>query len=135
MKRRIVEAVDGAGHGVQLARQEALARAQHDCAEPNWDGYGAAGADRRSARWARRVLGDLPTSLGVPEVAFEPDGDAGFEWWWAPDTVLAVSVGKDGEVRYAARVAGRSVSGAGMFADGLPSDLLAVARELLQVVP
>lgn len=111
--------------------REALIDAFRDCGQPNWDGYGAAPADPSAAAWAAAVLNALPNCLGVPEVAFEPDGAAGIEWWRGPDHNLAVSVGPDGKVSFAARLGRKQVSGTGDFADGLPSDLSAAAYRLI----
>lgn len=102
-----------------------------DCSQPDWDGYGADPADPRAAAWGADVLDVFPDGLGVPEIAFEPDGAAGFEWWRGPDKTLAVSVGPDGEVSFAARLGNDQVSGTAVFADGLPSDLVAAAYRLL----
>lgn len=115
---------------VRRERESALDEAFQNCSEADWDGYGAAPADELSREWARKVLAAFPTRLGVPEIAFEPDGDAGLEWWWGPDRVLTVSVGRNGELRYAARLNGARVIGTGMFADGLPKRLVETALKL-----
>ena len=44
---------------------------------------------------------------------------------------LAVSVGPDGEVSFAARLGNDRVSGTAVFADGLPNDLVAAAYRLI----
>jgi len=82
--------------------------------------------------WARQVLAAFPSTLGVPDIAFEPDGDAGLEWWLGPDRVLSVSVGRNGELRYAARLNAVRVIGTEMFADGLPKRLVEAALELVE---
>ena len=115
---------------VRRERESALDEAFQNCSEADWDGYGAAPADELSREWARKVLAAFPIRLGVPEIAFEPDGDAGLEWWRGPDRVLTVSVGRNGELRYAARLNGARVIGAGMFADGLPKRLVETALKL-----
>ena len=115
---------------VRRERESALDEAFQNCSETDWDGYGAAPADALSRKWARKVLAAFPTRLGVPEIAFEPDGDAGLEWWRGPDRVLTVSVGRNGELRYAARLNAARVIGTGMFADGLPKRLVETALKL-----
>ena len=112
-------------------RDLALLEAFCDCSESDWDGYGAAPANALSMEWARKVLEALPSCLGVPEVAFEPDGDAGLEWWRGPDMVLSVSVGRNGELRYAARLNAARTIGTEIFADGLPKRLVEAAYELV----
>jgi len=109
-----------------------LDEAFEDCSEADWDGYGAAPADRLSMEWAREVLVALPTRLGVPEIAFEPDGDAGLEWWRGSERVLTVSVGRNGELRYTARLNAARIIGTGMFTDGLPKRLSETALKLVE---
>jgi len=113
-------------------RQQALDEAFSECSQPDWDGYGAAPASELSMGWARQVLAAFPSTLGVPDIAFEPDGDAGLEWWLGPDRVLSVSVGRNGELRYAARLNAVRVIGTEMFADGLPKRLVEAALELVE---
>ena len=117
---------------IRHEREAALDEAFEDCSEADWDGYGAAAANELSTQWARKVLAVLPTRLGVPEIAFEPDGDAGLEWWRGADRVLTVSVGRNGELRYAARLNAARIIGTGMFADGLPKRLSETALKLVE---
>ena len=114
-------------------RQSALDAAYLECAEPDWDGYGAAPADEMSKQWARKVLLALPAGLGVPDIAFEPDGAASLEWWHGPERTLSVSIGRNGEIRYAARLNGTRVIGTETFVDGLPKRLLKVLSEMVGV--
>ena len=116
---------------IQRQRQIALTEAFRDCSEPDWDGYGAAPANDLSMWWTKQVLAAFPGRLGVPGIAFEPDGDAGLEWWRAPTRVLSVSVGRNGELRYAARLNAARIIGTEMFADGLPKRLADAAYELI----
>ena len=117
---------------VRRQRDLALAEAFHECSQPDWDGYGAVPANELSTAWARKVLSAFPDCLGVPDIAFEPDGDAGLEWWRGPDRVLSVSVGRNGELRYAARLNAARAIGTEVFADGLPKRLVEAAYELVE---
>lgn len=111
-------------------RQLALEAAYLECSEPDWDGYRAVPADEMSMHWARKVLLALPAGFGVPEVAFEPDGAASLECWHGPDRTLSVSIGRNGEIRYAAQLDGARVVGTEMLVDRLPKHLLGVLSEL-----
>ncbi|MYA40771.1 MAG: hypothetical protein F4Z31_03310 [Gemmatimonadetes bacterium] len=115
---------------VHREQESALERAFRECSQANWDGYGAAPASESAMEWARRLLAALPRRVGVPEVAFEPDGDAGLEWWRGPDRVLCVSVGRNGELRYAARLNTARIVRTEMFARRLPRHLVETALEL-----
>lgn len=115
---------------LQRDRQTALEEAFDDCSQENWDGYGAAPANELSMKWARRVLAAFPLRLGIPAIAFEPNGDAGFEWWQGADRVLAIGIGPNGEVGYAARLNDARVTGTEIFADGISQRLTDLANKL-----
>ena len=115
---------------IRREREIALGEAFRDCSEPDWDGYGAAPANESSMAWAKLVLAALPSRLGVPEIAFEPDGDAGLEWWLGPNRALSVSVGRHGQLRYAVSLDAARVIATESFADGLPKRLVEAAFDL-----
>lgn len=116
---------------IRRERARVLSEAFRGCSRPDWDGYGAAPASDLSMWWAKQVLAAFPSRLGVPEIAFEPDGDAGLEWWRGQNRVLSVSIGRNGELRYAARLNSARVIGTEMFADGLPKRLVEAAYDLM----
>lgn len=117
------------GQRIQESRL-ALFEAVEECSVPDWDGYGAAPANPMSAAWAEKVVTAFPASLGIPHFSFDPDGEALLEWIVAKDRVLSVSVGADGELRYAARISGVKRTGIEVFADALPASLAETACRL-----
>ncbi len=129
----VAESFVAAEHGRTIRDSRvALSEAVEECSAPGWDGYGAAPANAMSASWAEKVVAAFPYALGfgVPHVGFDPDGDALLEWVVRKDRVLAVSVGADGELRYAARICGFKRTGVEVFADALPAGLVETARRL-----
>ncbi len=72
--------------------------------------------------------------LGLPRVSFDPDGDALLEWRWSSDRSLDLSVGGNGELRYAARVGSARVTGIEPFAEASPTGLQGVVRRLARRV-
>lgn len=116
---------------LQRQREIALDEAYRDCSAPDWDGYGAAPANELSMSWAKQVLAALPRRLGVPEIAFEPDGDAGLECSLGPNKALSISIGCNGELRYAVRLDAATVIGTGVFADSLPKRLVEATEDLI----
>ena len=120
-----------AEHGRRIQRcRVALSEAVEECSVPDWDGYGATPANPRSAAWAEKVVAAFPPGLGVPHFAFDADGEAILEWNVARDRVLSVSVGVDGELRYAAGISGFKRTGIEIFADALPVGLAETACRL-----
>ena len=116
---------------LQRASREAIHEAFKECSAHGWDGYGAAPANPDSASRAEAVVAPLLSTLGLPHYSFDPQGDALMEWYLAPDRVLDMSVGSNGEIRYAATIGGASQTGIEQFSDGLPSDVLMMARRLV----
>ena len=130
----LAESFLAAEHGSCVRQsREALAEAVEECSVPDWDGYGAAPANPMSASWAERIVGAFPASLGlgVPHFSFDPEGDALIEWMVRRDRMLTLSVGADGEIRYAARISGFKRTGIEIYADTLPQDLVETARRLV----
>ena len=109
--------------GLLKARRLALDEAVQECSIDNWDGYGAAQANRLSVHWASLLLEALPAAVLVPEVAFDPAGDVVLEWPPARGRMLSVSVGNAGEVRFALRTPTGKLTGIETFSDGLPGGL------------
>jgi len=118
------------GHRIRESRL-ALSEAVKECSVPDWDGYGATPANPMSAAWAEKVVAAFPQDLGIPQFSFDSDGDALLEWNLAGDRVLNVSVGADGELRYAARISGFKSTGIEIFADALPAGLVETACRLV----
>lgn len=112
------------------ASREAILEAFKECSVPGWDGYGAVPANPDSASRAEAVVAPLLPTLGLPHYSFDPEGDALMEWYLAPDRVLDMSVGSNGEIRYAATIGGARQTGIEQFSDGLPSGILQMARRL-----
>lgn len=108
--------------------REALEEAWKECSVPDWDGYGAAPADFFSAVWAEKIVSLLLPTIGLPHFSFDPQGDALLEWYEAPDRVVDMSVGSNGEIRYAAIIGGTRLTGIEEFSDALPAGLAGVAR-------
>lgn len=118
--------------GPVRARHVALREAVDDCAEPNWDGYGAEPANELSAAWAEQVLAALPGDVPTPEVAFDPSGDTLLEWAPARGRMLSLSVGRTGELRFALRTPAGKLTGIEVFADELPGGLAHALKALVE---
>jgi hypothetical protein len=110
------------------ARRQALAEVQstfEECAEPDWDGYGAQGVRPETYAQAVRFLLALPTTVPKPEVTAEPDGEIAFEWYRSGACVFVVSVGEGGILTYTFRRGRRKAWGVTFLEDEVPRDVLA----------
>jgi len=81
-----------------LSEVEALAR---DCAQRDWDGYGAAAIDPRALVGAINFLRAMPDGLPMPEFAGEPDGSISLDWSSSRHCLLSLSVGVSDRIPYA----------------------------------
>ena len=120
----------GEDRNMRREGREALREAFLECSEPDWDGHGALPADPLSATWAEYAVAPLLPLLGLPHYSFDPHGDALMEWHRALDRTLDLSVGNNGELRYAARIGGACVTGVEQFAGAFPPGLLSMATRL-----
>ena len=116
---------------------EALDDTFEESCQPGWDGYSGAAVPWETYLRAKEFLHRFPTSLRTPEVSVDPDGEISFEWYVAPNRVLLVSVGSDGDLTYAG-VFGASGKkhGTEAFYDEIPKEILeSVKRIGEQIAP
>jgi len=101
-----------------------LRRLQRVAAEPNWDGYGALALDPRSAEQALRFIQALPTTVPVPDVSADPDGEVDLLWQLDPTRTISVSVGPNGRLTYAALMGTAQSYGTEWLANEIPQPIL-----------
>ena len=94
------------------------------CAESNWDGYGALEVDLYSFNEASRFIQILPTTIPEPEVSVDPDGEMSFEWYLTPRKVFSVSIGARNEITYAGLYGINKSYGREYFGDEIPKAIL-----------
>ncbi len=124
------------GHSVSLAERyhgavAALRDAYEGALGPGWDGYGARPVDPFSYIHALSFVSALPTTVPLPEVAVDPDGEIEFEWYRWPRWLLTVSVGRTGSLSYAGLFGRNKVHGVEQFSEGLPDAIVQNLRRLL----
>lgn len=74
---------------------------------------------------ARRVLEIFPTSVPMPEMSLDPDGEVAMDWIGGRGSMFSVSIGADGTLSYAGRFGVSRVHGSEVFSDELPEQILA----------
>jgi hypothetical protein len=111
-----------------------LEAARTDAAEPNWDGYGARPMHQDAYAYAERFIRSLPTTVPIPEVGADPDGEVSIDWDFGPRRVLSVSVGPSGRLAYAALIGPSKMRGTEWFADAAPSQILDVLSRLIRTL-
>jgi hypothetical protein len=71
------------------------------CAEKDWDGYGAKPLHRTLQEKVIRFLRSLPSHVSVPEVVPEPDGAVALEWANSKHQVLSLSIDLSDQIAFA----------------------------------
>lgn len=110
-----------------LGLWDELDRLGEQCREPNWDGYGAKPIGQRALVEAKILVRSLPSSIVAPEIVPEPSGAIGFEWRQDNQQTLILSVFGEGEIQYAAILAGGTRKyGAERFSGEIPDFLATI---------
>lgn len=78
-----------------------LARVARECAQENWDGYGAKAISQAACDRVRAFLDDLPIWMPAPDIVPEADGELAIEWDLAPNRIFSVSIGESGPLHFA----------------------------------
>lgn len=123
------------GNGTQeIARIEAmrqLSELQQECAQDNWDGYGAVAVTCETGNWVETLLKTLPSDIEPPSLSAEPDGMISLEWYRSPKRILSVSVSAEGNLYYAVLFDTKEEHGQFPPNTKWPGALLDWAREVL----
>lgn len=101
----------------------ALAYSYEEASEDNWDGYGARKAQAASFKNGKAFLLALPTTLPLPEVSVDPDGEMSFSWQKGPRLVLSISISKDGVLNYAGLFGRNKTHGTEHFIEAIPKTI------------
>lgn len=72
-----------------------------ECAEEDWDGYGAEPVNMVALSRARAFIRSLPERYPLPELSVEPDGAVSLDWMPSSNRTLSVSLSESGRIPYA----------------------------------
>ncbi len=72
-----------------------------DCAQADWDGYGAKPVSHTVLLRAEAFIRALPTSISAPEISAEPDGQISFDWLPSRTRTFTLSVNTGNRLAYA----------------------------------
>ncbi|MCH8473642.1 MAG: hypothetical protein LAT55_00255 [Opitutales bacterium] len=73
----------------------------HECANDNWDGYGAEAVNAATLACAEAFVRALPEEIPLPEISAEPDGAITFDWMPLPTKSFTLSVSGSNRLAYA----------------------------------
>ncbi len=72
-----------------------------ECAEEDWDGYGACAVHPVSVANAESFIRALPERLELPELSIDPDGAIAFDWIPDRSRTLTLSIDASNRLAYA----------------------------------
>ena len=87
--------------GAKLNWITAFKAAAQECAEENWDGYGAVPVPAAVVQKVIDLIASLPEGLTLPEASCEPDGEVALDWAPMPQRTISISLGDTERLSYA----------------------------------
>lgn len=87
--------------GEKAAAISRLSALVNECAEPDWDGNGAAPVNPYAHMNAEIFLRTLPEGIPLPEFAIEPDGCISLDWIKSRNCLFSLSVGTNNRLAFA----------------------------------
>lgn len=87
--------------GVKAQSISNLRRVAAECAEDNWDEYGAIAVSEAVVLRAEAFIRALPESVVAPEISAEPDGQISFDWLPSRTRTFTLSVNSGNRLAYA----------------------------------
>ena len=72
-----------------------------ECANENWDDYGAKAISETVFLRAEAFIRALPDSIPEPEISAEPDGQVSFDWLPSRTRTFTLSVNSSNRLAYA----------------------------------
>jgi hypothetical protein len=78
----------------------------------------------QSAEYAAKFIQALPTTVPVPDVSADPDGEVDLLWQMEPMRTISVSVGPNGRLTYAALIGTAQIYGTEWLSDEIPQPIL-----------
>ena len=101
-----------------------LIEASQQASKVNWDGYGAATPDVAALKNAYAFINILPSTIGLPDISIDSDGEVSFDWFDAPKRQFSISIGSLGVLSYAGLFGSDRVAGSERFEGIIPRTLL-----------
>ena len=110
---------------------EELISAVGEVQEEGWDGYEARPVDPSAFGYAIQFMSGLDSSLPLPEIGVDTDGDIAFEWDYGPRRVISIRIGRDGTIHYAGLIGHEPFHGTEFLHEEIP---LAISSGIERVV-
>lgn len=107
---------------VDQARAE-IETVQDEASFDGWDGYGGKALNPEACAVATRFLEALPTTMPIPEISADNDGEVALDWIFGPKKALTVSIDGRGRCAYAWILGQINSRGTDWITDGIPANI------------
>ncbi len=102
-----------------------------DCAEYDWDGYGALPISNQAYAEARDFLELIPSNTFMPSHANgDANGSVMFEWYINAHRLLSVQIDGSRVLQYAGIIGTESFSGRVTFIDAIPKKIIEAIKDI-----
>lgn len=102
-----------------------------ECQSPGWDGGNAPPIAHDVLVHAVLLVVGLPLDVPMPEVAGQPNGAIGLDWYRGANRLVWISVTADGAIHWIARAGDSRARGSDVLLDELPGELLNYIRRVM----
>jgi len=96
----------------------------------NWDSYGAKPVKIEALNDVRKFIEFIPSSIPLPDIMPEPDGDVGIEWRNNKNYIFSISFPGNNKIIYAGVFGINETHGIESFTDTIPKNVMENIRRL-----
>lgn len=111
---------------------DAVFRAINEYSIDNWDGYGAKAVSASSYVTAQRFINMIPTTIPVPEIDVEANGNFIFEWYGGRRKVFDVVAERGDKLIFAVLDGDEKFSGTVVLRDEMPRRVIENLQPILR---
>lgn len=95
-----------------------------------WDGYGGKALQPQACVITANFLEALPTTIPIPEISADNDGEVALDWIFGPRKALTVSIDGRGRCVYAWILGQINSRGTEWITDGIPANIAYALAQL-----
>ncbi|MGC2162370.1 MAG: hypothetical protein WA634_10700 [Silvibacterium sp.] len=103
---------------------------QQEASFDGWDGYGGKALDAEACVITASFLEALPTTIPIPEISADNDGEVALDWIFAPRRALTISIDGRGRCSYAWMLGQITSRGTDWITDGIPANIAYALAQL-----
>jgi len=111
---------------------EAVFKAIIECSDDNWDGYNAKAVDIKSYVTAQKFIHMIPTTIPIPEIDIEVNGNFIFEWYAGRRKVIDVVAERGDILVFAVLDGDEKINGTVVLREEMPRRVIENLQPILR---